>query len=246
MMWEYPLVLAVGLAAGTLSGVIGTGAAIILIPILAYQFGPKEAVPIMAIAAILANLARVMAWWREIDWRALAAYSATSIPAAALGARTLLVLPSGVVDAVIGLFLIGTIPLRRWLVAHNFKLTLWHLAIIGAVVGYITGIVITTGPITVSIFVSYGLVKGAFLATEAATALAVFVTKAVTFQSLGALPHDIVVKGVIIGLSLMAGAFLAKPLVVKLDPTTFRYLVDGMLLLSGLAMLWNAMQAGVF
>jgi len=35
-----------------------------------YQFGPKEAVPIMAVAAVMGNLARILAWWREIDWRA--------------------------------------------------------------------------------------------------------------------------------------------------------------------------------
>ena len=34
-----------------------------------------------------------MVWWRDVDWRACAAYSATGIPAAALGARTLLALP---------------------------------------------------------------------------------------------------------------------------------------------------------
>ena len=46
----------------------------------------------MAVAAVLANLSRILAWWREVDWRACAAYSITGIPAAALGARTLLAL----------------------------------------------------------------------------------------------------------------------------------------------------------
>jgi len=84
-------VLIVGLLAGTISGIVGTGSSIMLMPVLIYQYGPKEAVPIMAVAAVMANFSRILAWWREVDWRACLAYSVTGIPAAALGARTLLV-----------------------------------------------------------------------------------------------------------------------------------------------------------
>ena len=78
-------VLIVGLLAGTISGIVGTGSSIMLMPVLVYQYGPKQAVPIMAVAAVMANLSRILAWWREVDWRACAAYSVTGIPAAALG-----------------------------------------------------------------------------------------------------------------------------------------------------------------
>ncbi len=72
----YLLVCGVGLLAGLLSGVVGTGSSIMLLPVLVFAFGPKQAVPIMAVAAVMSNLAKVMAWRREVDWRAFAAYSA--------------------------------------------------------------------------------------------------------------------------------------------------------------------------
>jgi len=237
---EFIFVLAVGLIAGAISGIIGTGSSIMLVPVLVWQFGPKEAVPIMAVAAVMANLARILAWWREIDWRACAAFALTGAPAAVLGAKTLLILPSRAVDIAIGLFLLAMIPLRRLLAARDFKLSLWHLAIIGAIIGYITGIVVTTGPVTVPIFLMYGLVKGAFLATEAASSLAIFTAKVLAFRSFGAMPLDVFVKGLIAGSSLMAGTFLSKRLVLKLDAESFRYILDGLMLASGLAMLWNA------
>jgi hypothetical protein len=43
-----------------------------LMPVLVVVFGPLEAVPIMAVAAMMANFSRILAWWREIDWRATA------------------------------------------------------------------------------------------------------------------------------------------------------------------------------
>jgi hypothetical protein len=240
----YVFVLIVGLAAGILSGIVGTGSSIMLLPVLAYSFGPKQAVPIMAIAAIMANLSRVMAWWREVDWRAVAAYAIPGVPAAALGARTLLVLPSRTVDIAIGVFLIAMIPLRRWLAARNFALPLWSLAVIGAVTGYLTGIVASTGPMTVPIFMSFGFVKGALLGTEAASSLAIYISKALTFRRFDALPLDIVLKGLIAGSSLFAGAFLAKRFVLRLDPDSFRLLMDGLMLVAGLSMLWSAFSSG--
>ena len=44
----------------------------------------------------------------------------------------------------------------------------------------------------------------------------------------------------ITGVSLMAGTFLSRRFVVKLDAESFRYMLDGLMLVSGLAMLWNA------
>jgi uncharacterized membrane protein YfcA len=71
---EFIFVLTVGLLAGAISGIIGTGSSIMLVPVLVWQFGPKEAVPIMAVAAIIGNFSRILAWWRVVDWRATAPY----------------------------------------------------------------------------------------------------------------------------------------------------------------------------
>jgi uncharacterized membrane protein YfcA len=236
-------VLAVGLAAGTISGIVGTGSSIMLMPVLVYQYGPKQAVPIMAIAAVMANLSRILAWWREVDWRACAAYSVTGIPAAALGARTLLALPSHAVDVAIGLFLIAMVPARHWLARHDLKFGLWHLAIGGAVIGYLTGIVVSTGPLSVPLFLFYGLTKGAFLATEAASSLGIYVSKSVTFQQFGALTSDVALKGLVAGASLMSGAFIAKRFVLRLEPNVFRLVMDGIMLAAGVSLLWSAATA---
>jgi uncharacterized membrane protein YfcA len=211
-----------------------------LMPVLVISYGPREAVPIMALSALLANFSRILVWWREVDWRACAAYSVTAIPAAALGARTLLVLPPRLIDGALGVFFIIMIPLRRWLALHDFRLNRWHLAVIGAAVGFLTGIVVSTGPITVPVFLAYGLVKGAFLATEAAGSLGVYVSKSLVFRYFGAMGSDILLKGLVIGLSLMAGSFFSKRFVLKLDAARFRLLMEALMLLSGLSMLWSA------
>ena len=66
---DYVLVLLAGLFAGTLGGVVGTGSSLVMMPILVVMHEPRQAVPIMAVAAIMGNMGRVLAWRREIDWR---------------------------------------------------------------------------------------------------------------------------------------------------------------------------------
>jgi len=238
------LVCAAGLFAGTVSGVVGTGSSIILVPMLVIAFGPKQAVPIMAIAALIANISRIVAWPREVDWRAAGVYAATAAPAAALGAGTLLVLPSRLIDGVLGAFFIAMIGIRRWLATHALTARLPHLALFGAPIGFLTGIVASTGPLSVPLFLAYGLVKGAFLSTEAAGALAVYLSKTAVFRSFGALPLLVILEGLVVGASLMAGTFIAKPFVQRLDARHFRWMMDGIMLISGITLLWMSFHEG--
>jgi uncharacterized membrane protein YfcA len=150
------------------------------------------------------------------------------------------VLPSHAVDIAIGLFLIAMVPVRHWLAQHRLKAQLWHLAVGGAAIGYLTGIVVSTGPLSVPLFLFYGLNKGAFLATEAASSLGLYLSKSVTFERFGALTPDIALKGLIAGSSLMFGAFIAKRFVLKLEPDVFRLLMDGIMIAAGISLLWTA------
>jgi uncharacterized membrane protein YfcA len=235
-------VLLLGVVAGTLGGMIGFGSSIMLMPALVLMYGPREAVPVMAVAALLANASRVVIWWREINWSAFAAYSVTGVPAAALGAVTLLTIPQRGVEIAMGIFFLAVIPVRRWLAAHDLRIRLWQLAIAGSLVGYVTGIVVSTGPINAPFLLALGLVKGAYIGTEAAGSLALYLAKSIVFRSFGALPVDIIVKGLIIGSSLMVGSFVAKRMLLKINAAQFNLLIEGLLLLSGVTMLGAALR----
>ena len=238
-MTSYIFVLSVGLAAGALSAIVGTGASIILLPVLILQFGPQQAVPIMAVAAVMGNIGKSLAWWRDIDWRAFAAYSVTGVPGAALGARTLLVLPASIVEIGLGLFFLGLIPIRRWMRVRDVQMPLWQLAAAGAVIGFLTGIVLSTGPLSIPAFGAVGLSKGALLSTEAVSSLTLMISKAATFQLLGALPWPQIVQGLIVGASMIVGSFAPKRIVDRMNVKTFESMLDVMLVIAGITMLWT-------
>ena len=239
---DYLLVLVAGLLAGTLGGIVGTGSSLVLMPILVVMFGPRHAVPIMAVAAIMGNLGRVLAWRRDIDWPACFAYCATAVPGAVLGARLLLAIPPGVAELALGIFFLSLIPVRRWLAKHELKLSLMHLALLGGPLGLLTGLVVSTGPLTVPLFTFYGLERGAFLGTEAAGSIGVYLAKVATFQAFGAFPLEVLVQGLMVGTTLMAGSFAGRYIVLALSPGAFRSLIDGLMLCSGLSLIWAAVR----
>ena len=221
---------------------MGTGSSIVLMPILVVMFGPRHAVPIMAVAAVMGNFGRVLAWWRAIDWRAVAAYCATAVPGAAIGARVLLAIPAGAAELALGVFFLSLIPLRRWMAHRALKLSRVHLALLGGPLGLLTGVVVSTGPLTVPLFTFHGLERGALLGTEAASSIGMYGAKVATFQALGAFPLEVLLQGVLVGLTLMAGSFIGRFVVLALSPGAYRTLIDALMFCSGVSLLWAALR----
>lgn len=231
------LLFALALAAGVLGGVVGTGSALVLLPVLVVSYGPRVAVPVMAIASVMGNVGRVLAWWREIRWRPVFAYALTAVPGAVLGAHTLLTIPPVVVDVCLAAFFLAMIPGRRLLRRSRVRVRLWHMAVAGTVVGFLTGLLLSTGPLSVPVFTGYGLSGGAFLGSEAASSVLVYTGKLATFDGAGALTPPVIARGLVIGLALLTGAMLAKRIVRRLRTGTFELLIDAVLLAGAAGML---------
>lgn len=227
----------VAVAAGVLSGVVGTGSSLLLLPALVWLYGPRVAVPVMGIASVLGNVGRVIAWWRRIAWRPVLAYALPGVPAAALGAHTLLTIPPAVVDGVLAAFFVAMIILRRSGVTGRWRFTVWQMALAGAVVGFLTGMVFSTGPLSVPIFTAYGLSGGAFLGTEAASSLLLYAGKLATFGVAGALTGAIIACGLAVGAALMLGSILARRLVERLGRHAYDVLIDVVLAVGAATMI---------
>jgi uncharacterized protein len=242
MIWLAVCLL--GLVAGTIGGLVGFGSSIMIMPALVLAVGPKEAVPIMAIAGLMANISRVAVWWREVDWRAAGVFSLTAVPAAALGALTLVHLDARLVELALGIFFIAMIFVRRWLLARGLKLQLWHMALVGAGIGFLSGLVATVGPINTPFFLAYGLTKGPFISTEALGSALMGLSKATVFRTFGALPWDTALRGLVVGSAVTCGSWLAKRIMHRISTDQFHGMMDALLLVAGLIMLWGAARGG--
>jgi uncharacterized protein len=234
-MGEIVLTSAVALIAGTIGGIIGFGSSVMLMPILIYFHGALAAVPIMGVAALMANISRVMVWWRVLDFKVTAVYCASGVPAAALGAMTLTHSQGMWVEIALGLFFLSAVPIRRLMVSRGLKLTLPQMAGIGALIGFLTGFLASTGPVNAPLFLAYGLTKGAFIGTEALASTLTQASKLGVLAINNILTVPLILKGASVGAMLMVGSMIAKRFVLSMSEQFFARLIERVLIVSGLA-----------
>ena len=140
------------------------------------------------------------------------------------------------------MFFAGVIPLRQLAARRQWELDWWQLALSGAVIGFPTGLIFSTGPLSVPVFTGYGLTGGAFLGSEAASALLLYAGKLATFGSAGVLNAAVLARGLVIGAALLAGSLLARRLLRAVPPHRYELLIDAILVVAAVSLLVSALR----
>lgn len=100
--------------AATLSGALGLGGGTLLVAVLfATGMPPAQAVPLFALVQLVANGARSVTYLRQVRLPALAAFAATSLPAALLFAPLAERVATHWVQILLGGVILGSLLLRR-------------------------------------------------------------------------------------------------------------------------------------
>ncbi|GAB4429485.1 MAG: sulfite exporter TauE/SafE family protein [Turneriella sp.] len=174
----YGLAAAAALTASFVSGTAGFGGAILLLPALTALFGIEKALPLLAFAQLIGNAARAAFGFGQIHWRAVWIFSLGAAPLALLATGLLVVMPlSWARLATAGIVLLVTLLeiavvfslLPR--VLERLKPTAFAgawLSAAGGVVGFISGLAGSTGPLPNAIFLRLQLTPASYVATDAA------------------------------------------------------------------------------
>ena len=117
------------------------------------------------------------------------------------------------------------------------RMRLRWFAPLGAFTSFLSALVGTVGPLTAPFFLAYGLVKGAYIGTEALAAVTMHVTKLVAYQGMAALSLRAALVGVLLGPLLVLGSFLGKRVVDRVSEKRFTRLVEAVLTVAGLVFL---------
>ncbi|MGN0978909.1 MAG: TSUP family transporter [Candidatus Avoscillospira sp.] len=103
----------------------------------------------------------------------------------------------------------------------------------GAVTGALSGPAGSGGPIGAAVFLSLNLAPVAYIASEAATATAMHLLKTVLYAKLAHVTPQAFGTGVLMGLAMVAGTFLAKRLIRNMERGRFQKFVMVLLCLAG-------------
>lgn len=229
------------LLASTVAAVAGFGGAAILLPALVAVFGVREAVPILTVAQLVGNGSRVWFNRRELVLPVVGWFALGAVPAALAGGVLFARAPLPALERLIGAFLLVTVVWRHLPRAPTPAIGRRPFALIGAAAAFLSALVGSVGPLMAPFFLAAGLVKGAYIGTEAFATVVMHVTKLVAYREAAVLPLHAVGAGAALGPIMIGGSYLGKRILDRLPERVFVWIIEVVLVGAGL---WFASGAG--
>jgi uncharacterized membrane protein YfcA len=236
---EWLILGATAIVGSTIGGVAGFGTGVIMIPAIAWSVGVKAAVPVLTVCMLVGNSARVWFSRGEIEWRVVAAFLVGAVPMTIVGASLYTRIDSEWISRILGAFMILAVPLRRWLTHSGVNVQLRHFPLVGAGFGFLSAIVGGVGPIMTPFFLSHGLRKGRYLATDALCTVGTYITRGIMFRRADLLTTPLILVGLYIGVVMIAGAWIGRRLIDRMSEKIFLRILEILLVVFGLQfLLW--------
>jgi uncharacterized membrane protein YfcA len=231
---DLPILGVVAAFSAFVGSVAGSGGSTVLLPVLVWYYGVRDAVPILTIANFSANVSRMVINRRDIVFPVVGWFVLGSIPMSVLGAWVFVVADAALLTRLLGALLITVVGWRHLRPRPQIKrATVWFWPV-GAVCGFLEGVMGTVGPLMAPFFLAYGLMRNAYIGTDALATVAMQGTKLMVFGSAQVLRPGLIVAGLTLIPFMIAGTVIGKRVLQRVPERVFALLIEGMLVFAGL------------
>ena len=233
---EVGVLLLATFAAGFVSAVAGFGGALLLLPIFVFAFGARDAVAVLTIVQLTSNLSRVALNRAELDRQVVKWFAIGAVPAAVLGSLLFVAAPAPVLTKTMGAFLLLAVVWLRW--GPTVRSVSNHVLVgVGAASGLGSALVGSVGPLVAPFMLARGLTKGAYIGTEAASAVVMHLTKLLVFGLAAVLTLPGIGYGIALAPASAGGTYVGKQVVDRLPTPVFAGVVQVGLVAAGVLLL---------
>lgn len=236
---NFALIAGATVVASIVSGMSGFGGGLIIAAVIAPIIGVKALVPVIGIVMLFNNAGRVWVYRPALNLRTAGLVIACSAPTAVIGAWFYSRLDDRIIALVIGIVLILSIPLRRYLAHREVHLGAKGLGIFGLIWGFMNSTMIGTGLLLLPVLMGAGLFSQALLATDAAIAVGINVVKAIAFSRFDVLTLDLILAAAVIGLFTFPGTWLAGWVVKRTSVRIHTLFMETIIVLAGASFIWH-------
>jgi uncharacterized membrane protein YfcA len=174
---------------------------------------------------------------RELNWQVVAWFALGAIPMALLGGYLFAGAPLTALTRLLGAFLLLIVAWQRLRSSRPRPFPTPTFAGIGAGASFLSALLGSVGPIMAPFFLAYGLVKGAYIGTEALSTVIMHVTKIVAYRQTAVLAWLGALIGLGLGPIMIFGSFLGKRIVDRLPERVFVAIIEAVLVVAGLLFL---------
>ena len=231
--------LGVGLASyGTaiIGGLAGYGTNLLMPIAMVPAVGAAGTIPILAVSGLFNNASRLAIFRDRVEWQPVLPLTLAAIPACFVGASLFTLLSGAQVALLLGVTLVGMVPLRRWLKGRRLHVGPAGIVSLGVVYGLLTGGTPGGGVVLTAALAALGLPPQAVIATDAAISLVVGLVKVATFQALGELPASSWLFALMVGLIAIPGVMTARWISTRISVGLHTTLLDIAILTGGVAL----------
>jgi uncharacterized protein len=192
------------------------------------------------VAGAIINGGRFWFYREHLDRRTLVLVLACALPFLLVGTWIYSVLDARVIGTVLGLFVIFSVPMRRFFSRRKVALGSTGLAVGSGVFGLATGLTSGVGVILVSLLLGTGMSGPTVLATDAFVSIVLDACKSALFHRFSLLDEQTFVTGVVIGVATIPGSAIAAYLVNRMHAHLHVLFMEGLIIVGGLSLLWNS------
>lgn len=225
-------------ALAIISEIVGTiagfGSSTVFLPFALLFFDFQTALILVAIFHIFGNVARLNFFKSGLDKKLLFKFGIPSVVLTVLGALLVNQLPQGALKGALGLFLLlfGIFSLIRKV--PPIRSTTFRVALAGGSSGFLAGLIGTGGALRGAALNAFGTPKVHYIATAAAIALAVDVTRIPIYFSQGFLAAEYYWYLPVLFVAAIIGSLIGKRIIHKVPQKHFKTIVAVAITLVGI------------
>lgn len=232
-----------GTAAFILSTISGGGGALVLVPLLNGLIGVSQTAPVLNVGTFIGRPARLLIFWKYIDWKVCMHYAPAAIVGAWLGGWLFSSFRAEWLQVVVGLFLISTLWQYRFgKKERSFPMKRGYFIPLGLLVSILGTLIGALGPVLNPFYLNLGLDKEKLIATKTANSFLMGLSQIGSYTFFGLLDKQLWIYGVTLGLGATAGNIIGKRFLSSMKSTTFRKFVLALMVISGLLLIYGQMK----
>ena len=230
-----------------LAEIIGTmagfGSSTIFLPLALLFVDFKTAIILVAIFHLFGNLSRIIFFRQGFDKRIILQFGLPSVLLSLLGAFLIGIVPQPVLKLILGIFLVVTSISFLAKPGLKFPANIHIFIAGGSATGFITALVGTGGALRASLLQGFNIEKVKYIATAATIALATDATRIPVYISQGFLTEQYYLYLPILLAIALAGSFIGRKIVRRIDQEKFRKMVLVAIILVSIKFIIDGVQA---
>ncbi|MBI2020374.1 sulfite exporter TauE/SafE family protein [Candidatus Daviesbacteria bacterium] len=219
--------------------IAGFGSSTIFLPLALIFLDFKTALVIVAFFHISGNIGRIGFFKKGLDRELLIKFGLPSVGLTVAGALLVSFVSQDLLKGLLGLFLIVYASYALWREDFHIPASTKSAIIGGGLSGFLAGLIGTGGALRGAFLTGFALPKEKYIATAAAVALAVDLTRIPIYLSQGFLETKYYWYLPILFILALTGAFIGRQIVKRFSYKIFRKIVLMAILLAGIKFIFD-------